>query len=171
MKAFCPTCKGENKDCTECDGSGYTEVRMAEGMMFTTICINDECRFVNGGFIADSYPERSSEKCIECGHDTDYILTKDIPEDVNKYLEHMDVINHNTFGKSLHALRKVIEKLRTFSLDHLPDDYQLTAQEAALLSVCRICKKSSRENMPFTYVDKNDNHVFSHSRCLENENK
>lgn len=49
MKAKCPKCFGALPECPDCDGSGYVEVTMGEGDLYSKDCL--DCKEHIGGAI------------------------------------------------------------------------------------------------------------------------
>jgi hypothetical protein len=49
MKAKCPHCCGEHSSCPECDGTGYIEVKIGQGDLYSKDCL--ECGELIGGAI------------------------------------------------------------------------------------------------------------------------
>lgn len=78
MQAKCPLCFGGNSGCGKCGGTGYVEVTITTGKMYTrhcTVCGDD-----NGGIIIgpDGYSKEKlrtpPRDCVECGGAAEWLL-------------------------------------------------------------------------------------------------
>jgi len=74
MKAMCPSCGGTGQErttdggdrCLGCRGTGFVEVEIAEGELYTLKC--KLCGFENGGrIVSKEFPLRPPDiGCVEC---------------------------------------------------------------------------------------------------------
>lgn len=77
MQAKCPHCFGERADCERCGGSGFIDVSLARGAMYTQHC--NACGEDNGGRITGPdlppIPEGRPQPCVWCkSPDTEWLL-------------------------------------------------------------------------------------------------
>lgn len=83
MDAKCPNCFGEKPDCSECNGSGFIDVKFAEGDLYDLTCTG--CGKIVGGCITGEdtipAPPKWTPDCVFCGAKTKYCLAEDLVED------------------------------------------------------------------------------------------
>ena len=161
MQAQCPKCidASEGFFCDECQNTKLIDVSIAQGDIFTRVCLNkEECGFVNGGHVG--IPDISSEPCIICDGPTDWVLCSEVEEaDEPGWAKNREKWEIHSLNKNVIALRKIIFELREFGRKHLPET--ITVEEARLLNVCRVCKKSSPEPNYYGYGSE-----YAHTKCL-----
>jgi hypothetical protein len=83
MKAKCPFCYGGiNSDCKNCKNTGTTDVKFAEGNLWTRKCLNPECGQENGGRITrgNEEPKEPSMECPWCNGPTKWVLLGNMNE-------------------------------------------------------------------------------------------
>lgn len=169
MKAKCPHC---NNGCEKCQGTGFISVSFAEGDLFTRLCLNPRCQFVNGGRICDGFPPESSGPCVICGGETDWAAADDprLQSNEEAWVENQYEFYCKRLEKDVEALRGRMKELRDFAKS-IPGyaDLQLTLEQAKLMHVCRICKQSDK---PRTLDNKVDPFIlkygeeYAHESCL-----
>lgn len=167
MKAKCPECVN---GCDRCKGTGYISVSFIEGDMFTRLCLNPECQFVNGGRICDGFPPESSGPCVICEGETEWVLDTDpklnnLPDPL-PWVKNQDKFYVVRLQKNVEYLRGKIDDLMEF-VKSIPgyENLQLTLEQAKLMRVCRICKKSTIDNInPFVF---DYGEEYAHKSCLE----
>jgi len=159
MKAKCPYCKEGCESCKD----GFIDVTIPNDKdVFTILCKNEECKFVNGACFG--FPDEPSGECVMCSGETYWIEANKVVEDeVPPW-----VINKNKFiikdlERRNSKLLEIISKLRKLALKFCGDG-EITLEEAKLLDVCRICKGESRASFVYNYGKE-----YAHKKCLERD--
>lgn len=160
MKAKCPHCE---TGCGKCDG-GQIDVSLAKGNIFTRVCQNSaECGFVNGGYVSDSFPMRSSGECQMCGSETQWMLMEEAPtEEAWQKPDNYLKWTVKGYERCLEGMRAEFRKVQQLALDILNGKSELALNDYKTLGVCRICRKPYSAPFVLNYGDE-----YAHSGCLQ----